>query len=71
MTIQELYDYAKKHNALEYHLCGTSLSCGPHFDVVKVLNESKTVYVEDTKWGAGVENAKNNGFDYIGFNWKL
>ena len=43
MTVQQLYDYAKKHNAVDYEIYGTSISCGPHFDRVKVNKENKSL----------------------------
>lgn len=67
MTIQELYDYAKENNALDYELRGTSISCGIHFDVVKIHDTSKIVSIEDAAgWGYGVQKAIEEGFHHIG-----
>ena len=51
MTVQQLYDYAKKHNAVDYEIYGTSISCGPHFDRVKVNKENKSLSIQDSDWG--------------------
>ena len=48
-----LYDYAKKHNAVDYEICGTSISCGPHFDRVKINTESKCLMMDDSACGYG------------------
>lgn len=65
MTVKELYEYAKKHDALDYEVCGTSISCGPHFDRVKVNPKNKTISMEDSAWGYAKEYYEENGFDLI------
>lgn len=65
MTVQQLYDYAKKHNAIDYEIYGTSISCGPYFDRVKTNTESKHLFMEDSAWGHSKDFYKENGFDLI------
>jgi hypothetical protein len=65
MTVQQLYDYAKKHNAVDYEIHGTSISCGPYFDRVKLDTESKRLSMEDSTWGYSKDYYEENGFDLI------
>ena len=65
MTVQQLYDYAKKHDALDYEIYGTSMSCGPYFDRIKINMEGKKISMEDSAWGYGEKFYKENGFDLI------
>lgn len=65
MTVQQLYDYAKKHNAVDYEIYGTSISCGPHFDRVKVNKENKSLSIQDSDWGYSKDFYEENGFDLI------
>ena len=61
MTIQELYDYAKERNALDYQLSGTSISCGIDFDKLKVIKEWKSILI-----CSGTPTCQNKeGFDFI------
>lgn len=65
MTVQQLYDYAKKHNAVDYEIYGTSISCGPHFDRVKIDTKNKCLSIEDSANGYTIDFYKENGFDLI------
>ena len=65
MTVQQLYDYAKKHNAVDYEICGTSISCGPHFDRVKINTKNKLLSMEDSANGYTKDFYEENGFDLI------
>jgi hypothetical protein len=65
MTVKELYEYAKKHNAVDYEIYGTSMCCGPHFDRVKVNTESKRLSMEDSSWGYSEDFYERGGFDLI------
>ncbi len=65
MTVQQLYDYAKKHDAVDYEIFGTSISCGPYFDRVKIDTESKRLLMEDGAWGYSNDFYKENEFDLI------
>lgn len=65
MTVQQLYDYAKKHNAVDYEICGTSISCGPYFDRVKLDTKNKCLSMEDSAWGYNKDFYEEKGFDLI------
>ena len=65
MTVQQLYDYAKKHNAVDYEIYGTSRSCGPYFDRVKIITGGKRLFMEDSSWGHIKDFYEENGFDLI------
>jgi len=65
MTVQQLYEYAKKHNATDYEIYGTSMSCGPYFDRVKINTDNKCLSMEDSAWGYSKNFYEENGFDLI------
>ncbi len=65
MTVQQLYDYTKKHNVVDYEIYGTSISCGPHFDRVKINTKSKHLSMEDSANGYTKDFYEENGFDLI------
>ena len=65
MTVQQLYDYAKKHDAVDYEIYGTSMCCGPYFDRVKVNAESKRLYTEDSSLGYSEDYYERGGFDLM------
>ncbi len=50
MTVEQLYDYAKKHDAIDYEIYGTGISCGPYFDRVKTDTKKKRLLMEDSSY---------------------
>jgi hypothetical protein len=65
MTVQQLYDYAKKHNAVDYEICGTCIQCGPYFDRVKLDTKNKCLSMEDSAWRYSNDFYEQHGFDLI------